>query len=344
MSRLRTELAAGLFLALVGQAFLPAAHAGEIAGVLTPPERVKKVTVLDRAAKKSYPAALDPKTGTYRAQNLPAGTYDLVLETEAGKIEGVNLKVPVAEQPEPVALKPTELERDDIARIGGWLAGLYAERATQKLQPSAFAVRVRDGKVAGASLTAGGKTLDVPLKEDEPSELGDEVLALLKRMRERLPANYDLKAELAADGALTLAPVDSELTDKDRAWILDWVAHLYTFENKNRILDMDGTGEHARVLVEAVRDKQEGLTLPVKEPTAFWRMEIYELNKHYGGWSKDKTTVVFREQVPIRVFRTYRWMWEKRLGGISVNAEGTTAVPTYAVPEKLDPAKGRTPY
>ena len=78
-------------------------------------------------------------------------------------------------------------------------------------------------------------------------------------------------------------------------------------------------------------------TLPVKEPTAFWRIEIWEFNKRYGGWTKDdpKTMVVVREQVPIRVLRTYRWMFDKRLGGIPVAADGTVEE-TYT--SCLDPA------
>jgi hypothetical protein len=91
-------------------------------------------------------------------------------------------------------------------------------------------------------------------------------------------------------------------------------------------------------------DEAGPTTLPVKEPTAFWRIEIFDFNKYYGGWTKDKATVVVHEQVTIREFRTYRWMFEKRLGGIAVAADGTTTVPTYEVPEKLDPAKGRVPY
>ncbi len=339
-----------LLLALVGQTFLSASlFAGEISGKLTPPERVKSVSALDRGAKMTYPATFDPKTGEYRAQNLPAGTYDLLLETTAGKIEGANLKVRDEEsKPAPQSLKPSELDREELAKIGLWLAGLYAERSKdrEKARPESFIVHMREARVSSAAIVAGGKTLDVPLKEDEPATLADELIGLtvLVRERNKLPPDFDLSAGLAEDAPITVTSVPPELTEKDRAWILDWVARLYTFENKNRVLDMDGNGQHARVLVEAVRDKQEGLTLDVKEPTAFWRVEIYELNKHYGGWSKDKTTVLFREQVPLRVFRTYRWTWDKRLGGIVVSAEGTTTVAPCEVPEKLDPAKGRTPY
>jgi hypothetical protein len=96
------------------------------------------------------------------------------------------------------------------------------------------------------------------------------------------------------------------------------------------------------VLVEKVRDTPT--TLPVKEPTAFWRIEIFDFRKYYGGWSKDRETCIVRRQAPIREFRTWEWVFDKRLGGVVVTAGGETAVQEYEVPEKLDGARGRTPY
>jgi hypothetical protein len=215
--------------------------------------------------------------------------------------------------------------------------------------------RFRQGKMVSAGLLKGKldeappEALDVPLRGDEPTQVGDVLLGLvaLAKVRGQLPPDYDLVLDLpeGKPGDLRVVPVAPDLTAKDREWLIDWVSHIETFENKVRVLDVDGTGERARVLVDKVRDKQEGLTLPVSEPTAFWRVEIFEFTKYYGGWTKEKNVVViFREQTPIRKFRTYRWMFEKRLGGIRVAAQGVTKAPDYEAPDKLDPARGRTPY
>ncbi len=333
------------------------APAGEIAGVLKFPERARSVAALDRETKKSYPAELDAKTGEYRVRNLPAGTYDLVLETAAGRVEGVDLKPPESlPRPEPTTLKPSEADREGVAGILSRLGDILSRGGPKMSRPDGFVVRVREGRFSSAGLKGrtdaepGGdaKLRDVPLTDDEREETNDSVLALpaLARVRDTLPRDYDLAADVAEGGAcaLRITPVAPELTDKDRAWIVDWVAHLNLFENKKRVLDMDGTGERARVLVERLRDDEAGpTTLDVLEPTAFWRIEIWEFNKHYGGWTKDKAVVVVREQVPIRVFRTYRRMFEKRLGGIRVPADGAASVAPFEVPEKPDAARGRVP-
>ncbi len=335
------------------------ALAGEIAGVLKCPERVTSVAALDRVARKSYAAEFDAKTGEYRVKDLPPGTYDLVLETTAGRIEGLDLSL-VKEMSDSVfyrQLGPSDLDRREIARIAARLVQIYAEKRKEKLDPMTFIARVREGKFAGVQLVVDTPR-EVPLDADETVEVGDAVLGLaaIEKARDPLPRDYDLHAGLNPPssvsglkatimGDLRLIEVEPELTEKDRAWIVDWVDHLKLFENKKRVLDMFGTGEHARVLVELLRDDDAGpTTLDVKEPTAFWRVEIWEFNKHYGGWTKDKATVVVREQTPIRVFRTYRRMFEKRLGGIRVPADGTATVAPYDVPEKPDPAKGRVPY
>ena len=254
-----------------------------------------------------------------------------------------------------------EFDRDEITRIAARLAGIYAERKQEKLAPTGIWAHVREGKFAGAGIypgtrpnESGPRYYEVPLEGDEPAEIGEAVLGLmaLAKARDQLPRDCNLDIPLAADADIWVTKAAPELTEKDRAWIVDWVGKLKLFENKKRVLDMFGTGERAQVLVEKLRDDDAGpTTLPVKEPTAFWRIEIFEFNKRYGGWTKDRSTVVVREQVPIRVFRTYRWMFEKRLGGIYITGRfgysiggGVVTLPPYDVPEALDPARGRVPY
>jgi hypothetical protein len=195
-------------------------------------------------------------------------------------------------------------------------------------------------------LQGGALTFRVPLRDKEPTQIGDMLLGLvsLARIRDQLPRDFDLVMEFAQGepGQIHILPVAPEMTEKDREWLINWVNHLKIFENKKRVLDLDGTGDRARVLVEKLRD--EPTTLPTQEPTAFWRVEILDFRKYYGGWNSEKYTCLVREQVPIRKFRTYRWMFEKRLGGVRVARGGVSAVPDYEVPGTLDPARGRVPF
>ena len=343
----------GVLTALVLALLAPAATAGEITGVLKPADRVKSVRAVDRATKRTFTARYDRANGKYRFRNLPKGTYDLVLETTAGRIEGVNLKVEMdAPKAKPMRLKPAELDRGEIESIAAYLLKTTKERKKDVLAFDAVLARVRETKMKTVALVKGKagdpelSGVEVPLKSDEVPQVGDLVLGLisLARVRDQLPRDFDLFLETPGGkaGMIVVIPVPPELTAAECKWLIDWVDHLKIFENRKRVLDVDGTGERARVLVEKIRDKPT--SLPVKEPTAFWRIEIFDFRKYYGGWSKEKYTVIVRQKVPIRTFRTYRWMFEKRLGGIDVNAVGVTPVATYEVPEKLDAARGRVPF
>ena len=338
-----------LVLLLVG-----VAAAGEITGTLSPASRVESVAAVDRVEKKSRPADYDPETGTYRLRNLPAGTYDLVLETKAGRIEGVDLRVDAtAPKTKPLRLEPAELDRGEIRTLAAWLVKLRKERRNDAPEFDAILANVRGTRMKAVYLVRvkpGGErvSFDVPLEQDELPQASDLLLGLISlvRVRDQLPRDFDLMIEMDKTGPkdILVIGVSPELTAEDRKWLVDWVDGIRGFENKRRVLDLDGTGEHARVLVEKVRDKPTSLA--VKEPTAFWRIEVFDFEKRYGGWSKveNRFTVIVREQVSIRRFRTYRWMFEKRLGGIRVEADAVTTVPPYEVPETLDPACSRLPY
>jgi len=337
------------------------AAAGEIAGTLKPPGRVSSVVAVDRAKenpgeiKSPFTATVDVKTGAYHFRNLPAGTYDIVLETDVGRIEGVDLGVDRTDaKQQPMTLEPSELDKGEITAITTFLKELVEDRSEKEMPTVEWLLgRVRQARMKEVWLGKGaldGRETEtmvrVPLKDEELPQVSDLLLGLISlvRVRDQLPRDYDLVIDVreGKPGKILVNPVPPELTEADRKWLIDWVNGLKIFENKKRVLDLDGTGTRARVLVEKLRDTPT--TLPVKEPTAFWRTEIFDFQKYYGGWTKEKYTVIVRQRVSIQVFRTYRWMFEKRLGGIRVAADGVTTVPEYAVPQTLDPARGRVPF
>jgi hypothetical protein len=341
------------------------AAAGELVGTVRPADRVTAVSAAERDTEKKVKGEYDAATGAYTFKNLPAGTYDVILETKVGRIEGVNLGVEsrLVGTLKPMTLKPGELDRDEIETLLTYLSKLYADRKKTPARADGVYAEFREGALSKVSLcrtggdvaTSGTEAgaskrtlLEVPLEADERPQVSDMLLGLtsLAKVRDALPRDFNFAVSVVKGkaGDIELTPVPPVLTEQDRKWLIDWVNGLKLFENRKRVLDMDGTGDHARVLVEKLRDQQEGLSLPVDEPTAFWRIERFEFVKRYGGWEKEKFTVVVREKVAIRVFRTYRWMFEKKLGGFRVAAEGRTTVPEYAVPDKLDPERGRVPF
>jgi len=79
---------------------LAACSAGSIEGKIEPPARVKAVWAIHRPPREiftventRFPGRFDPKTGNYTVPDLAPGTYDLEIETDAGPIEGVDLRL-----------------------------------------------------------------------------------------------------------------------------------------------------------------------------------------------------------------------------------------------------------
>jgi len=330
------------------------AQGGELAGTLKPAERVTSVSAIDRETRETYPATWDGETRKFHVIDLPAGTYDIILETAVGRIEGVNLKVTAAEPTGDVlTLRPSELDKGGILALVAFLRKASEQRAEEAFIPDELLAKVRQARMTAVYLRrdapAGAKEeppKKVPLKDEERPQVSDTLLGLisLMRVRDRLPRDYDLVIDVRGGkaGAITVEPLSPEMTPADRKWLTDWVNNLKIFENKKRVLEIEGTSKQARVLVEKLRDKPT--TLAAKEPMAIWRVEIFDFRKYYGGWTKEKYHVIVRERVPIRRFRTYRWVFEKRLGGIQVGADSVTTVPEYEIPDKLDAARGRVPY
>ena len=174
---------------------------------------------------------------------------------------------------------------------------------------------------------------------------------------ERLPQGYyDLIVETTVgqiDGVdlrdtpdrFDLAPdrePQAPLTEKDLKWIDDHLQHMRTFENKKRLLFVNGNATRARALVEKIRD--EATTLPSEEPEAIWRVEVWRFQKQYGAWSRTAWEVVYRQRMPLRQFRQLNWTFEPALGGLPSAPGSTTDIGQYAIPERFDPEKGRTPY
>jgi len=220
-----------------------------ITGVLTPPARVKQVRLIDRQDPVNFPAkqvrvftaVFDRKTGRFLAEGLPRGFYDLMIETTAGRIDGINLR----DTPDPFDLAPT------------------------------------------------------------PSKGGP-------------------------------------LTKKDLQWVTTFVKTMKMFENKRRLLYVSGDSERAKAFVEKIRD--EKTTLPSKEPQVFWRVEIWQFRKMYGGWRRQSWQVVYRRRMPLRAFRRLNWSFEPALGGLASAPGYTTDIGRFEIPAAFDPKKGRTPY
>ncbi|MCX5685481.1 MAG: hypothetical protein NT049_17630 [Planctomycetota bacterium] len=62
-----------------------------IRGKLTPPDRVKEAVLWERSMDVKIPVKVDPKTGEFEVKGLRMGTYDFLIRTPWGRLEGLDM-------------------------------------------------------------------------------------------------------------------------------------------------------------------------------------------------------------------------------------------------------------
>ena len=341
--------------------------AGELSGRLTPPGRVTGVSLLNREGKRTTSARFDAETGEFLATRLPKGTYDVIIwirqahhpafvpssgrgehvegETDVGRIEGVNLRTSASNEQKPLTLTPGPVDRADLTDLLTWLGG--KQPPADKTAPPVLGARLilTNRVVTEAFLCRADGDVKVKLTPEELAALTGTLTGTVMffEVRDEVPMHAEVRLKLT-DGQVrqvTIGRAVSGLAQADREWLINWVDKVKTFENRKRVLFIQGGEDWAKALVEKIRD--EKTTLPTREPTVFWRVEIWNFRKLHGGWEKTDYDVVQRHKMSLREFRKLVWVFEPALGGFEVPDVGRTRIPDYRIPEKLDPDHGRTP-
>jgi len=62
-----------------------------IRGKLTPPDRVKEAVLWERSMDLKIPVKVDPATGEFEVKGLRMGTYDFLIRTPWGRLEGLDM-------------------------------------------------------------------------------------------------------------------------------------------------------------------------------------------------------------------------------------------------------------
>jgi hypothetical protein len=137
-----------------------------------------------------------------------------------------------------------------------------------------------------------------------------------------------------------LAPDAKAPDEETREWIIKHIAKSPHYENKVTPLFLAGDEKQVRILVQLVRDKPTSFDADFGAPVATVRHEVWQYANSYGGWVKDRRTEVFDRILMARSeFHRWTWVWEPRLGGITVSVPPMTL--TYHLPERFDPAGDR---
>ena len=134
------------------------------------------------------------------------------------------------------------------------------------------------------------------------------------------------------------------LTDNNRKQLtkaFDSLVKVDTFCNKLRSLGYDGNGEFVNALVEKARTRE----FHSDKGEAIWRIESWVMVNYTGSWKHHQmgNVVYYRERMKKDDFRKLLWLFDPKLGGISVRAGSDVDGFTYHIPEQWDRRLGKTP-
>lgn len=112
------------------------------------------------------------------------------------------------------------------------------------------------------------------------------------------------------------------------------------YENRVDLLFAAGNDKSVRVLMQLVRDQPTSFDAEYGQPIATVRHEVWQFQYRYGGWVKEKKTVLLdRILMPRQEFQGWTWVWDPVLGGIDVANQPITL--SYELPDRPDPATAR---
>jgi hypothetical protein len=148
-----------------------------------------------------------------------------------------------------------------------------------------LAVRAPGIDVASATATAAGTKVELAGKVDGQAVAFDDLIA---------GERYDVALAPRAGPTIRLidlswhapdapATTDAPLADDDKAAILDIVAQVKAFTNRNAILHLVGNADRATALVELIRDTPWH---DRKGDEVLWRVEVWHFENQAGGWAK----------------------------------------------------------
>ena len=145
----------------------------EIRGKFTPPERVLSAFLWERGSNTKVPVKVDPKTGEFVAKDLKLGTWDFVVKTPWGRLEGLDMAPKLSEYD---VLIPEEYRTDDLGIEHG---GTLNEDDIKAIRSHIFDVKRHENKIRDILIngTSDKAVVLVELLLDKPfvNQVGDEV-------------------------------------------------------------------------------------------------------------------------------------------------------------------------
>lgn len=137
-------------------------------------------------------------------------------------------------------------------------------------------------------------------------------------------------------------PPSAAAPEEDTAdWIIKDIAKSPHYENKVKPLYLAATDKkQVRILMQLVRDKATSYDSQFGAPVATVRHEVWQYTFQYGGWVKDRATAVLDRVLMAKAdFHKWTWIWDPKLGGVTVGSQPIQL--EYQIPARFDPDTAR---
>ena len=152
----------------------PQANPGRtIRGKLTPPDRVKEAVLWERSMDLKIPVTVDPKTGEFEVKGLRLGTYDFLIRTPWGRLEGLDMAPKVSPYD---ILIPPEYRTDDLGKMAEGTMTEDDRKAIRRIiyEVERYENKIRDLYLAGSPDRAAA-LMELLMDGDFVGRKGDEV-------------------------------------------------------------------------------------------------------------------------------------------------------------------------
>lgn len=231
---------------------------------------------------------------------------------------------PVARAPQPGKVTGKVSPAGKVARVAAVC------RATGKrYSPAAFDAET--GEFAFEGLP-GDATYDVCLTLRDRARIEGIDLSWHEARMLRLAALRRKQLDLPPERGRNFARADADE-------LIKYVADLKDFADVRRALYLRGDGLRATMLVEVMRTRdfhaRQGDEL-------IWRTELWYFRYRYGGWERVANVgrVLERQRIPAGQWKAITLVYYPALSAF-VDERGQSRPVEFAIPEKLDPARGR---
>jgi len=152
----------------------PQANPGRtIRGKLTPPDRVKEAVLWERSMDLKIPVTVDPQTGEFEVKGLRLGTYDFVIRTPWGRLEGLDMAPKVSPYD---ILIPPEYRTDDLGKMAEGTMTDDDRKAVRRIiyEVKRYENKIRDLYLAGSPDRAAA-LMELLMDGDFVGRKGDEI-------------------------------------------------------------------------------------------------------------------------------------------------------------------------